>query len=83
MIFNLELWIMELWIQPCAPCADLYGQPAVVEPHDTLTLAVSGAVKDAQAEEHYTCMRCGAAFVRIIAGEQRRQVWMLLNAGQH
>jgi hypothetical protein len=74
---------MDLWIQPCTPCADLYGQPATVEPHDTLTLVGSGAVKDAQAEQHFTCTRCGAAFVRLIAGEPRKRVWMLLNAGQH
>jgi hypothetical protein len=74
---------MDLWIQPCAPCADLHGRPAVVEPHDKLTLVGTGAVKDAQTEQRYTCMRCGAAFVRVIAGEQRKQIWLLLNAGQH
>jgi transposase-like protein len=36
-----------------------------------------------RAEQHYTCTRCGAAFVRILAGEPRTQNWMLLNAGQH
>jgi hypothetical protein len=74
---------MDLWIQPCVPCAELYGQPATVAPHDTLTLAAEGAVKDAKTEQHYVCTRCRAAFVRILAGEQRKQVWMLLNAGQH
>ncbi|AUT74312.1 hypothetical protein CUJ88_36260 [Paraburkholderia hospita] len=74
---------MELWIQPCAPCADLYGQPSTVHPHDTLTLVGAGAVKDAQVEQHYTCTRCSAAFTRILKGEPRKQVWMLLNAGQH
>ncbi|CAE6819162.1 hypothetical protein R69888_06017 [Paraburkholderia haematera] len=74
---------MELWIQPCTPCADLYGQLSTVEPHDTLTLVGAGAVKDARAEQHYTCTRCGAAFVRLLAGEPGTQTWMLLNAGQH
>ena len=74
---------MELWIQPCAPCADLYGQPSAVRPHDTLALVGAGAVKDAQVAQRYTCTRCGAAFTRILKGEPRKQVWMLLNAGQH
>ena len=74
---------MELWIQPCAPCADLYGQPSTVHPHDTLSLIIAASVKDAQVEQHYTCTRCGAAFARILKGEPRKQVWMLLNAGQH
>ena len=69
---------MELWIQPCASCADLYGQPATVEPHDTLTLNGTGAVKDAT-----TCLRCGGVFARLLSGPPSRQVWMLLNAGQH
>jgi hypothetical protein len=74
---------MELWIQPCVPCADLYGQPSSVEPHEMLTLNTAGAVKDAKAEEHYTCMRCGAVFARLLDGKPRQQIWMLLNAGQH
>ncbi|HKR46495.1 MAG TPA: hypothetical protein VJU59_43680 [Paraburkholderia sp.] len=74
---------MELWIQPCVPCADLYGQPSTVDPHDKLSLIVAGAVRNAQVEQHYTCTRCGAAFARILKGEPRKQVWMLLNAGQH
>jgi hypothetical protein len=74
---------MELWIQPCAPCADLYGHPATVEPHDNLSLGGAGAVKNARVEEHYTCSRCGAVFARILAGPPARQIWMLLNAGQH
>jgi transposase-like protein len=48
-----------------------------------LTLVGAGAVKDAQVEQHYTCTRCGAAFTRILKGEPRKQVWILLNAGQH
>ena len=74
---------MELWIQPCAPCADLYGQPSAVRPHDTLALVGAGAVKDAQVAQRYTCTRCGAAFTRILKGEPRKRVWVLLNAGQH
>ncbi|SIO36999.1 hypothetical protein SAMN05444172_1438 [Burkholderia sp. GAS332] len=74
---------MELWIQPCARCADLYGQPATAAAHDDLTLNGVGAVKDARAEEHYTCMRCGGVFARILAGPPERQTWVLLNAGQH
>ncbi|AUT66371.1 hypothetical protein C2L65_42435 [Paraburkholderia terrae] len=74
---------MELWIQPCAPCADLYGRPSSVDPHDTLTLIGASAVKDAQLEQRYSCTRCCAAFARIFRGEPRKQIWMLLNAGQH
>jgi hypothetical protein len=58
-------------------------KPSTVHPHETLTLIGAGAVKDAQVEQHYTCTRCGAAFARILKGEPRRQVWILLNAGQH
>ena len=65
---------MDLWIQPCTACVDLYGRPAAVEPHNNLSSAGTGAAKDAQTEQRYTCMRCGAAFVRVIAGEQRKQI---------
>ncbi len=74
---------MNLWIQPCAPCATLYGLPAVTEPHEALTLNGTGAVNDSRIEEHYTCTRCRAVFARILTGTQSRQIWMLLNAGQH
>ena len=74
---------MDLWIQPCALCADLYGQPSSVPPHGDLTLNGVGAVKDARAEEHYTCVRCRAVFARILGGPPARQTWLLLNAGQH
>ncbi|WNC88334.1 hypothetical protein RI103_11385 [Paraburkholderia sp. FT54] len=74
---------MELWIQPCTACFDLYGQPAAHRPHDNLTLNTRGAVKDVRIAEHYTCARCGAAFARILAGEPRKRIWMLVNAGQH
>ena len=74
---------MDLWIQPCADCFELFGLPAAHRPHDTLTLNSRGAVKDERAEEHYTCVRCRAAFARVLAGEPRKQIWMLLNAGQH
>jgi hypothetical protein len=74
---------MDLWIQPCVPCAKLYGQPSATKPHEHLTLVGAGGVKDARAEEHYTCVKCRGAFARILAGEPTRQVWMLLNAGQH
>ena len=74
---------MQLWIQPCARCADLYGQPATAAAHLDLTPNGVGAVKDTRAEEHYTCVRCGAVFARILAGAPTQQIWMLLNAGQH
>ncbi|MEC5408583.1 hypothetical protein VOM14_23820 [Paraburkholderia sp. MPAMCS5] len=74
---------MEIWIQPCTRCADLYGQPAVEPPHQDLTFNGAGAVKDERVEEHYTCVRCRAVFARILAGPPERQMWMLLNAGQH
>jgi hypothetical protein len=74
---------MELWIQPCTPCADLYGQPSAVDPHAMLTVVEVGAVEDAGADQHYICTRCSAAFLRVTVGEPRSQVWMLLNAGQH
>ena len=74
---------MHLWIQPCAWCADLYGESAAEHPHQDLTLNGAGAVKDARAEEHYTCVRCHAVFARILVGPPALQIWMLLNAGQH
>ncbi|MFL9890200.1 hypothetical protein SAMN02787142_1559 [Burkholderia sp. WP9] len=74
---------MDLWIQPCAACADLYGQPAASSPHDRLALNNRGAVKDVRVEEHYTCVRCNAVFARILTGEPHKQIWMLLNASQH
>jgi hypothetical protein len=74
---------MDLWIQPCTRCADLYGKPATEPPHQDLTVTGAGAVKDARIEEHYTCVRCRAVFARILAGSPTRQTWMLLNAGQH
>jgi hypothetical protein len=75
---------MDLWIQPCAPCADLYGQPSTVQPHDNLSLKhVGGDVKGLRSEQHFTCTRCGAVFARILTGAPERQIWMLLNAGQH
>lgn len=74
---------MELWIQPCAVCADLYGLPASNRPHEYLSLTSRGAVEGVRIAEHYTCSRCGGAFARILAGEPRKQIWMLLNAGQH
>jgi hypothetical protein len=74
---------MDLWIQPCAACADLYGLPAGKDPHDRLTLNNRPAVKDVQVEEHYTCVRCKAVFARILTGEPDKRIWMLLNASQH
>ncbi|OUL93377.1 hypothetical protein CA603_12685 [Paraburkholderia hospita] len=67
---------MENWRLNSGRCRD-------VRPHDTLTLVGAGAVKDTQVAQHYTCTRCGAAFARILKGEPRKQVWVLLNAGQH
>jgi transposase-like protein len=74
---------MDLWIQPCAKCADLYGKPSTEAPHQELTLKGSGAAGESRVEQHYTCDRCRAAFVRVLAGPPTRQIWMLLNAGQH
>ena len=74
---------MDLWIQPCARCADLYGQFAAEPPHQDLILNGAGTVKNARVEEHYACVRCLAVFARILAGLPMRQIWMLLNAGQH
>ncbi|QGZ65803.1 hypothetical protein FAZ98_28540 [Paraburkholderia acidisoli] len=72
---------MELWIQPCRPCAELYGQPATQAPHEDL--ALDGAGANAEATRRYTCRRCNAVFARLQAGTPDRQRWMLLNAGQH
>ena len=58
---------MDLWIQPCAQCADLYGKAAAEPPHQDLTFNGAGAVKDARVEELYTCVRCRAVFARILA----------------
>ena len=74
---------MDLWIQPCARCADLHGKVAAEHPHQDLKLNGAGAVKDARVEERYTCVRCRAVFARTLAGSPTRQLWMLLNAGQH
>jgi hypothetical protein len=74
---------MDLWIQPCALCADLYGKPAAEASHRDLVLNGAGVVADSRIEEHYTCTRCSGVFARILAGPPARQIWMLLNAGQH
>lgn len=74
---------METWIQPCVECANLHGQPAVTAAHANLALNGAGAVNDQRVEECYACSRCGAVFARILAGAPSRQIWMLLNAGQH
>lgn len=73
---------MDLWIQPCARCADLYGKAAAESAHQDLTLTGASAVKDERIEEHYTFVRCRAVFARILAGPPTRQIWMLLSAGQ-
>ena len=74
---------MDLWIQPCARCIDLYGKAAAESPHQDLTLNGVGAVKNERVEEHYTCVRCRVVFARILAGPPTWQIWMLLSAGQH
>jgi hypothetical protein len=74
---------MDLWIQPCAACADLYGQLAAINPHDELKLNGAGKVKDARIEEHDTCGRSCGVLARILTGPPARQIWMLLNAVQH
>ncbi|MPW11052.1 hypothetical protein GCT19_36710 [Paraburkholderia sp. CNPSo 3155] len=74
---------MDLWIQPCAQCADLHGKSATEPPHHDLALKGAGSVGDARREEHYTCAQCGAAFARILPGPSAQQGWLLLNAGQH
>src|ERR1700675_5069848 len=55
---------MALWIQPCAACADLYGQLVATDPHDELTLNGAGDVKGVRSEEHYTFVRCCGVFAR-------------------
>ena len=72
---------MDLWIQPCSQCADLYGQPATEPPHAELSLNSASAVTG--AEEHYTCERCRAVFARILTGPAKLRIWLLLNASQH
>lgn len=74
---------MDIWIQPCARCADLYGKTAAESAHQDLTLTSVGVVKEERVEQHYTCVRCRAAFARILAGLPTQQIWVLLNAGQH
>jgi hypothetical protein len=74
---------MDLWIQPCAPCADLHGKPSIEEPHEDLSLKGTGAVGATRVEQHYSCVRCRAAFVRSLTGPAEHQIWQLLNAGQH
>lgn len=74
---------MDLWIQPCAQCAELYGKPSAEPGHPDLTLNGVGSANDERLEEHYTCVRCRGVFARILAGPPAKQIWMLLNAGQH
>ncbi|RZF23654.1 hypothetical protein EVC45_43155 [Paraburkholderia sp. UYCP14C] len=74
---------MDLWIQPCQRCADLYGKPAAEPPHPDLKLDGVGAVGDTRREERYMCMRCRAVFARVLKGPPSSRIWMLLNAGQH
>lgn len=65
------------------PCAELHGQPSTVEPHADLSLTAVSELKHTRTEEHYVCARCAGAFARILDGKPARQVWMLVNAGQH
>jgi hypothetical protein len=74
---------MELAIQPCIPCAELHGQPSTSEPHGDLLPARSAAVSGRPTEAQYRCTRCGGSFVRLLDGKPARQVWVLVNAGQH
>jgi len=74
---------MDLWIQPCTRCADLYGNPATEPPHQYLIFIGAGEKREVRVDEHYKCVRCRAMFARILAGPPARQIWMLLNAGQH
>jgi hypothetical protein len=74
---------MDIWIQPCAPCSDLHGKTTANPSHPDLSLDGTGVVKDSRIEEHYICGRCRGVFARILAGSPSRQIWMLLNAGQH
>lgn len=62
-------------------CADLYGKPSTEKPHTDLVAHEAGQAP--HAARHYTCARCDAMFARIQAGPPERQIWMLLNAGQH
>lgn len=74
---------MKLWIQPCSNCADLHGRTATTGAHEHLAKVSTNMNNDVVLEEHYTCKRCDSEFTRIMSGEPRMQVWMLLNAGQH
>jgi hypothetical protein len=74
---------MDLWIQPCARCAVLYGKASAEPPHHDLTLEGIVPLRATKREEHYICTQCGAVFVRILGGTPSQQIWMLLNAGQH
>ncbi|RKT22169.1 hypothetical protein B0G69_5602 [Paraburkholderia sp. RAU2J] len=74
---------MDLRIQPRAKCADLYGKTATEPSPENLALNGISAMNDVRTEEHYACVRCRAVFARILAGPSTRQIWMLLNAGQH
>lgn len=75
--------LMELAIQPCVPCAELHGQASTAEPHRDLSLSGVAEANGTRTEEHYLCSRCAGAFARILDGKPARQVWMLVNAGQH
>ncbi|TDN67120.1 hypothetical protein B0G77_0357 [Paraburkholderia sp. BL10I2N1] len=74
---------MKLRIQPCAACADLHGRPASVAPHDDLGVRAPSVLDDPVVELRYACTQCGGVFACILAGPPEKQIWMLLNAGQH
>ncbi|WP_148662151.1 hypothetical protein [Paraburkholderia phytofirmans] len=72
---------MDLWIQPCAACADLYGPLAATDPHDKLTPNGAGDMKDVRIES--TTPACAAAaYLCVLAVPPARQIWMLLNTWQ-
>ncbi|MFM0647274.1 hypothetical protein PQR14_23370 [Paraburkholderia bryophila] len=74
---------MELWIQPRAACADLHGQPSLVDPHGELLLDNVDWKEGQRAAEKYTCARCSGVMDRALMGKPARQLWTLMNAGQH
>lgn len=74
---------MELWIQPCAACANLHGQPSLVDPHGELLLEGVDWKEAQRAAETYTCARCSGVMSRVLMGKPARQLWTLMNAGQH
>lgn len=69
-------------IKLCAECTELHGQPSIVKSKH-LVMVGAGVFQGECREEHYECSTCGAAFARVLAGENASRVWLAVNSIQH